>query len=75
VAFAKNLYWREGGGELKFDRFSWDEWRKVGRDGEGAIADPLFVDPAKADFGLRDGSPARKLGFVPLDLKAVGPRR
>lgn len=75
VAFAKNLYWREGGGELKFDRWSWDEWRKRGHDTEGATADPLFVDPAKAEFGLRDGSPALKLGFVPLNLKAVGPRR
>ena len=34
-----------------------------------------FVDPAKGDFALRPGSPALELGFVPIDLSGVGPRR
>jgi hypothetical protein len=43
--------------------------------GPGSIyADPLFKDPLKGDFRLKDGSPAAKIGFVPFDLTKVGPR-
>jgi hypothetical protein len=38
-------------------------------------ADPHFVDAAAGDFRLRDDSPAFQLGFKPLPLDQIGPRR
>lgn len=67
-----NLYWHEGGGEVRFANWSLDEWRARGQDVHSLIADPLFVDPEKGDFRLRSGSPALKLGFKPIDLSRTG---
>ena len=46
----------------------------MGQDKDSLIADPLFVDPTKGDFRLRQGSPAAQIGFEPWDLSPVGPR-
>jgi len=35
-------------------------------------ADPGFVDPARDDYRLRDGSPALALGFRPMPVEQVG---
>jgi len=48
--------------------------RRDGVDAHSLAADPLFADPAKGDFRLRPDSPARKLGFVPIDLSRTGLR-
>lgn len=37
--------------------------------------DPLFVDAAHQDFGLRENSPAFKLGFQPIPVERIGPYR
>jgi hypothetical protein len=74
VAFDHNVYWHVGGGAIRFDGASWEQWRKWGMDAHSLVADPLFVDAAKNDFRLQEQSPALKLGFVPLDLSGVGPR-
>jgi parallel beta-helix repeat protein len=50
-------------------------WRSLGYDAHSVVADPLFVDPEHDDYRLRPQSPALKLGFVPLDVRHVGPRR
>jgi membrane-associated protease RseP (regulator of RpoE activity) len=39
------------------------------------IADAMFVDPAKGDFRVRDGSPALKLGFVNFPMDQFGVRK
>jgi hypothetical protein len=70
-----NLYWREGGGDLKFGNRKFTEWQALGFDKESVVADPLFVNAAKADFRLKPGSPAEKIGFQPIDLTSVGPRK
>ena len=44
-------------------------------DAESVVADPLFVDPENGDFTLKPESPALKLGFRPIDVSIVGPRR
>lgn len=72
--FQSNLYWREGGGELKFAGLSFADWQKRGQDQGSLIADPLFVDPANGNFTLKPGSPAAKVGFKPFDVSGVGPR-
>jgi len=65
-AFDHNLYWREGGGDIRFANLSRDEWREQGMDQHSLIADPKFVAPEKGDFRLQPDSPALKLGFVPI---------
>lgn len=70
-----NLYFREGGGPVQFMKYSPDQWRAKGLDEHSVIADPLFVDPARRDFRLKPDSPALKLGFKPIDLSRVGPRK
>ena len=74
VAFDRNIYWREGGGKVRFGNDTWEQWRGKGMDRHSVLADPLFVKPEKSDFRLQKKSPASKLGFVPLDLSSVGPR-
>ncbi len=73
--FDRNLYWREGGGPIRFGNLSWEEWRAKGMDKNSLIADPQFVAPEKFDFRLKPNSPALKLGFKPFDLSKVGPRK
>ena len=55
---------------------SWEDWRTVwSQDAHSVWADPLFVDATKHDYRLKPDSPALKLGFRPIDLSSVGPRR
>ena len=42
------------------------------RDEHSIIADALFVDVAKGDFRVKDGSPALKLGFVNFPMDQFG---
>jgi hypothetical protein len=43
---------------------------------EGSVvADPGFADPANGDFTLKPDSPAYELGFEPIDMSDVGPRK
>jgi len=73
--FDNNVYWNAAGKPFNFAGKSLADWQKAGYDVHSLIADPLFVDPAKFDFRLKPESPALKLGFQPIDLSTVGPRR
>ena len=70
-----NLYWREGGAELKFGKRTLAEWRALGFDKESIVADPQFADAKRGDFRLKPGSPAEKIGFQAIDMSTVGPRK
>ncbi len=59
---------------MNFDGRDLAAWQARGHDRHSVVADPLFVDPAAADFRLRPGSPALKLGFKPIDPRDVGVR-
>ncbi|MDZ4404283.1 right-handed parallel beta-helix repeat-containing protein [Prosthecobacter sp.] len=75
LVFRKNLYWPTDGkipALLTKTKFTWDEWRKMGRDNGSRFADPMFENIAKRDFRLKPGSPAEKLGFKPWDLTLAG---
>ncbi|MEM2885611.1 MAG: right-handed parallel beta-helix repeat-containing protein, partial [Thermoproteota archaeon] len=72
--FDRNLYWRVGGGEVRFGKLSWEEWRAKGLDSGSLIADPMFADARAGDFTLGPSSPAFALGFEPIDFEKVGPR-
>ncbi len=78
LVFRNNLYWPTDGKippHLTKTHFTWDEWRKLGRDSGSLFADPLFEDIAKRDFRLKPGSPAGKIGFKPWDLTLAGVRK
>jgi hypothetical protein len=45
-----------------------------GCDAGSLVGDPLFIDPAKGDFRVKDGSPALKLGFVNFPMDQFGVR-
>jgi hypothetical protein len=71
----RNLYWQAAGQPIDFAGKTFEEWQAAGQDQHSFIADPLFVDVEKHDFRLQPDSPALKLGFRPIDLSTVGPRR
>lgn len=48
--------------------------RRFGIEQHSLEADPQFLDPAQDDFRLKSNSPARQLGFEPIDLSQCGPR-
>ncbi len=73
--FDSNVYWKVGGEEFKFAQWTWKEWQERGQDVHSKIADPLFVDPSNHDFRLKDNSPVLDLGFNPISMKSVGPRK
>jgi len=53
-----------------------EKQQRDGVDTHSLAVDPLFVDPAHADFRLKPESPALKLGFIPIDASKAGlPKR
>jgi hypothetical protein len=46
-----------------------------GCDSNSLAADPMFVDPAKGDFRVKDGSPAFGLGFRNFPMDKFGVRK
>jgi hypothetical protein len=73
-AFDRNLYWNASGKPVLFGPMTFAEWQTTGQDKESRVADPLFIDPEKGDFRLRQRSPATQIGFEPWDFSTVGPR-
>ena len=70
--FDYNLYWDFGGRPVTFHERSFEEWQATGQDTHSIVADPLFVNPAAGDYRLKEGSPAIKIGFEPLDYSRAG---
>ena len=75
----RNVYWDARAGAkqegMHFSGASFETWRLRAHDLHSLIADPLFIAPGKLDFRLRAPSPALKLGFQPIVLTGVGPRK
>jgi hypothetical protein len=46
--------------------------RQSGRDENSIVADAQFMDPAKGDYRVKDGSPALALGFVNFAMDQFG---
>jgi hypothetical protein len=71
----RNCYWHTSGQPPLFPgNRTLDQWQAAGHDRQSIVSDPLFVDPARDDFRLREDSPALKLGFQPIDASQAGPR-
>lgn len=71
VDWGSNLWWNVSG-EVDFKGKKHSDWLALGKDVGGMLADPMFIDPAKRDFRLKEGSPAEKIGFVPFDYSKAG---
>jgi len=79
-----NLYWNAGrpvkvylpgdGAYAEWFR-PLEAWQSLGFDQDSIIADPQFVNAKQHDYRLKPTSPALKLGFEPIDLSTVGPRK
>ena len=61
--------------DIEFAGGTWAEWQERGKDTHSLYADPMFVDVERNDFRLKPESPAWALGFRPIDMTQVGPRR
>ena len=72
--FRNNCYHHAQGDPVEPDGMSFAEWQKSGQDAGSIVADPGFADAAGRDFALSPDSPAVRIGFVPFDLSAAGPR-
>ena len=51
------------------------DWKQLGFDQHSLIANPRFVDVEQGDYRLRPESPAFSLGFQPIPVDQIGPRR
>lgn len=71
----RNLYWHKAAGAYAEGAAALETWRNQGMDADSVVADPLFVDLAGGDYRLRPESPALKLGFEPIPVDQIGPRR
>jgi hypothetical protein len=73
-----NLFWKAegelsvGGGPADGPLGNWLRLFNGRFDGNSVVADPLFVNPAKGDYRLREGSPALGLGFREIDTSEIG---
>lgn len=72
VEMDRNLIWRTDGKPLEFVGMTLEQWQKMGHDVHSVFADPLFRDPAKGDWRLKEGSPALAMGFKPFDPSEAG---
>ncbi|MBS0568468.1 MAG: right-handed parallel beta-helix repeat-containing protein [Proteobacteria bacterium] len=53
-------------------RHALDSARAAGLDAHSAYGDPKFLDPAHGDYRVREGSPARPLGFENFPMDEFG---
>ncbi len=68
----RNCYWSTTTNAPDFGGRTFAAWQAEGRDRQGRVADPGFVNAAQRDFRLRPGSPALALGFQPIDISPAG---
>ncbi len=73
TTFRSNLYWRHGGGEVRFfGGRDFEQWKNE-KEPDAVLADPMFRDPANGDYSLLTGTPAiEKINFIPLDMHRPG---
>jgi len=72
-----NLFWDYTSIRMDInENQSFTQWQSVsGDDAVSVVADPLFKDPFHGDFTILSGSPTEDIGFTPIDMSDVGPRK
>lgn len=59
------------------EEYAWEQWRTLAQgkyDGETVIGEPHFMLPEEADYRLRSGSPAYRLGWTDIEFEKIGPK-
>jgi len=74
IDMRNNCYWRDDGKPFRFEKLTFADWQKRGRDEGSIIADPKFADPKNKDFTLAKDSPVWALGFKAFDPSKAGLR-
>lgn len=71
IIWKKNLWFCEAGEPL-FKGKTFAQWQALGRDTEGVVCDPLFVNPGARDFRFKSDEAYKKIGFKPFDFTKAG---
>src|SRR5262249_55751226 len=74
-AFEKNLYSAPTPDKATWNGLTWAQWQKLGQDRDSLVLDPLLIDPARPERGLKPGSPVKRIGFEMPDVSTTGPRK
>lgn len=67
VESENNIYWNSKNEPVTIKNKPLAEWQKSGKEKGSVILDPLFIEPEKDNFQVKESSPALKLG---IDFKA-----
>ena len=67
-----NCYWDTRTKDIRFQEFSFEEWKKSGKDVHSVIADPGFVNPDAHDFRFKSDEIPQKIGFKIFDYSKAG---
>jgi parallel beta-helix repeat protein len=71
IVWDKNIWFCEAGEPL-FRGKTFAQWQAAGKDKEGLVCDPLFVNPQARDFRFRSDKAYKKIGFTPFDFTKAG---
>jgi parallel beta-helix repeat protein len=71
IIWDKNIWFCEAGEPL-FRGKTFAEWQATGKDKEGVVCDPLFVNPGARDFRFKSDEACKKIGFKPFDFSKAG---
>lgn len=58
-----------------FNTYTLEQWRALGKDLCSLVADPLAEDAHRRRFRFPDSSVVARIGFIPFDYSAAGPRK
>lgn len=72
IEFDHNCYWNTRTKDIRFEKLSFAEWQKTGKDVHSIIADPVFADPSTFDFRIKNKAVIRKIGFKVFDYSQAG---
>lgn len=67
-----NLYWDTRTKDIHFMKYSFEEWKKTGKDVHSIIADPEFANPSDFGFRIRNKMVLSKTGFKEFNYPLAG---
>jgi hypothetical protein len=67
-----NCYWDTRTKDILFKKWSFDEWKKSGKDTHSIIGDPAFVNPSSFDFRIKNKNVLHKTGFKEFNYSLAG---